>query len=263
MLTVDDAIEAITRYRRLHGHSEATIKLDSYVIRALGVAPQDATLADLEAVVTRTRQKSTRAMYASRLRSVYKALREMGLISTMVDEQLPRLRHPAGQPRPLTDAQVDALLTGMAEPHLSVVRVALLTGARSMECWAMTGADLTDGRHGPELLLHGKGGKEESVPAHPIVVAFIESRRTLGRLWPDYLSPQRLSQQVGGEMRRVLGEVVEFHQCRHTFGTRVYQATGDIFLTSRLLRHSSVNTTQVYAKIADERPREAVALLAG
>jgi len=65
------------------------------------------------------------------------------------------------------------------------------------------------------------------------------------------------------EMRRVLGEYVEFHQVRHTFGTRIYRATGDIYLTSRLMRHASVATTQIYAEIADERPRAAVELLAG
>jgi len=263
VLTVDEAREAMARWHDLRGHSEGTATLDNWVLGAIGKPPEAATLADLEAVVLRSRAKATRASYASRIRSIYRALREMGLVTTTVDLQLPRLRAPRSKPRPLTEQQVAALKAGMAQPHLDVVKVALLTGARSMEVHAMAGADLVDGEHGPELLLHGKGDKHVAVPAHPAVVQLVESYGTLGRLWPEYRSPGVLSHWVGSEMRRVLGEYVEFHQCRHTFGTRVYQATSDIYLTSNLMRHSSVATTQVYAAIADSRPRAAVELLKG
>lgn len=264
MLTVDEAITAITHYRRLHGHSDGTARLDAWVLKTLGKSPQEASVADLEAIVLRSDAKATRASYASRIRSTFTALRDMGLITNRADEQLPKLRWPKTLPRPLTDHQVRVLLAGMARPHLDVVRVALLTGARAMECWAMSGVDLHDGANGPELLLHGKGGKEATVPAHPTVVAILNGYGTLGRIWPGYKSPRCLSHEVGWEMRHVLGvKGVEFHQCRHTFGTRVYQATGDLYLTARLMRHSSVNSTQGYAQIADTKPRAAVELLAG
>jgi len=261
--TVAEAVDAMTRYRQVRGHSERTARLDKWILTTLDKSPQEATVADLETIVLRSSAKATRSNYASRIRSLFEALREMGLITNRADEALPRIPMPRTSPRPLTEQQVAALMAGMDQPHRDVARVALLTGARAMECWAMAGADLEEGPNGPELVLHGKGDRHVAIPAHPRVVEIVKGYRTLGRLWPGYTTPGRLSQLLGREMRRVLGTHVEFHQCRHTFGTRVYQATSDIYLTSRLMRHSSVATTQVYAAIADDRPRAAVALLAG
>jgi len=261
--TIDEAIALVAHAREVAGHSAGTSRLDAWVLRAIGVPPQDATVLDLERVILRSKNRGTRATYANRIRSVFDLLNRLGAINNRAHEQLPRLSMPETQPRPLSDEQVRRLLDGMREPHVDTVRVALLTGARSMEVWAMAGTDLLHGPNGPELLLHGKGGTELTVPAHPTVVDVFERYATLGRLFTRYNTSHQLSQRVGEEMRRVLGTHVEFHQCRHTFGTRVYQATGDIYLTSRVLRHASVATTQVYAQIADSRPREAILGLAG
>lgn len=257
--TIDACVEAITIWRRRHGHSEQTIALDTWVLNALGKPPQECVLLDLERVVMRSRSKSTRSTYTSRLRSCFDALRKMGVITTEVDRDLPTQRAPKLKPRPLTDRQVDLCLTRLEPPFLHVVQVALLTGARAMEVWALAGADLSDGLHGPELLLHGKGGKEESIPAHPTVVDIIEGYGTLGRIWPGFRTPQHLSTTVGQAMRAVTGDVIEFHQCRHTFGTRLMIASGnDLLLVSQLMRHSQVATTQGYVALADDRPRMAV-----
>lgn len=261
--TITEAIAIVAHARDVAGHSPQTARLDAWVLRAIGVPPQDATVLDLERVVLRSRNKGTRATYASRIRSTFELLNRVGAIDNQAHEQLPRLPMPKTQPRPLSDSQVDALMAGMRQPYRDAVRIALLTGARAMEVWALEGRDLVDGPGGPEILLHGKGGKDISIPAHPAVVEVVESYRTLGRIFP-WSTPCVLSRMVGKEMRRVLGTHVEFHQCRHTFGTRVMKASGhDLLLTSKLMRHSSLETTKVYVAVADERPRQAIDLLAG
>lgn len=48
------------------------------------------------------------------------------------------------------------------------------------------------------------------------------------------------------------------HKLRSTFGTNLYQQTGDIYLVSEALGHSDVNTTKRhYAALQDSRKREA------
>ena len=48
------------------------------------------------------------------------------------------------------------------------------------------------------------------------------------------------------------------HKLRSTFGTNLYQATGDIYLVADVLGHSDVNTTRRhYAAMTDERKRKA------
>jgi site-specific recombinase XerD len=54
-----------------------------------------------------------------------------------------------------------------------------------------------------------------------------------------------------------------FHTSRHTFATSLLTRGADLYVTSKLLGHASVRTTQIYANIVDERKRQAVDLLDG
>ena len=48
------------------------------------------------------------------------------------------------------------------------------------------------------------------------------------------------------------------HKLRSTFGTNLYQETGDIYLVADVLGHSDVNTTRRhYAAMSDDRRRMA------
>lgn len=51
------------------------------------------------------------------------------------------------------------------------------------------------------------------------------------------------------------------HVMRHTCATNLYEKTGDIYLTSRQLRHKSVTVTQRYAEISQEKQKIATNVL--
>lgn len=51
---------------------------------------------------------------------------------------------------------------------------------------------------------------------------------------------------------------VTFHIARHSFATLALSSGADLYVTSKLLGHTSVNTTAIYAKIVDESRRRAV-----
>lgn len=54
---------------------------------------------------------------------------------------------------------------------------------------------------------------------------------------------------------------VTFHVSRHTFATMELTMGADLYTTSKLLGHTEVRTTQIYAKIVNSKKEEAVSLL--
>ncbi len=54
-----------------------------------------------------------------------------------------------------------------------------------------------------------------------------------------------------------LAQPITFHTMRHSFATLLAANGVDILTISRMLTHKSVKNTQIYAKVVDERAREA------
>jgi len=57
-----------------------------------------------------------------------------------------------------------------------------------------------------------------------------------------------------------INKQVSFHSARHTFATIALTLGADLYTISKLLGHSNINTTQIYAKIIDSKKVEAINL---
>lgn len=53
------------------------------------------------------------------------------------------------------------------------------------------------------------------------------------------------------------------YAARHTFGTMMLTLGADLFTTSKLMGHTNVQTTEIYAKIVDKKKEEAINLIDG
>ena len=75
----------------------------------------------------------------------------------------------------------------------------------------------------------------------------------------------RISTRTINDLIKKYSDVVDKrvtpHVMRHTCATHLYEATGDIYLTSKQLHHKNVSTTQRYAELSNERQKQAANIL--
>ena len=74
--------------------------------------------------------------------------------------------------------------------------------------------------------------------------------------WLDELKSQNLVKKYASNVTSL--KKITPHKLRSTYGTSLYQETGDIYLVADVLGHKDVNTTRKhYAAIDEERRRKA------
>jgi integrase/recombinase XerD len=90
----------------------------------------------------------------------------------------------------------------------------------------------------------------------------------VARIRPFFLSKsgRRLgARQIQLNFARWLGQAgitrpFSIHSLRHTFATRLYCRTGDLYLVQRALGHRQMATTEIDARVSDDALRRAVRL---
>lgn len=58
-----------------------------------------------------------------------------------------------------------------------------------------------------------------------------------------------------------IGKTVTYHVSRHTFATMMLTLGADLYTVSKLLGHTDVKTTQIYAKIVNKKKDDAISLI--
>ena len=64
-----------------------------------------------------------------------------------------------------------------------------------------------------------------------------------------------------GLQKQVFTKNITFHCFRHTFATLQLANGTDIYTVSKMLGHTNVNTTQIYAKVIDENKIKAAEVI--
>jgi integrase len=216
--------------------------------------PRTATKADVLAILEGV-DVGTRKSYLSLIRRVYADLILMDEVEVDPSAKVRSGRGKTYEPRPITEDELSRILRIGGRIRAWAIMGAY-AGLRRCEVVQVEREHLLMDERGPTLLVpNGKGGTHLTIPAHPLVVEVLEAAGP-GRLWP--IKVDTLTDAWAYHLRRAgLGDCT-FHRLRHRFATQVYRSTGDLLVTSKVCRHRSISTTQVYAKVADRRPYEAV-----
>jgi site-specific recombinase XerD len=148
----------------------------------------------------------------------------------------------------------------------------LTTGIRISELVALDVSDFDFKRRAFNVLR--KGGNEVTLyfadEAESALLRYLEERKS--RMLYSDDSPMFLSLQKKRMSVRALQMLVEKysgiavplknispHKLRSTFGTMLYQQTGDIYLVADVLGHKDVNTTRKHYAAIDENRRKMAA----
>jgi integrase len=159
------------------------------------------------------------------------------------------------EPRPISEDELQSILAIGGRIREWAV-LGAYAGLRRFEVLQVERDHLLTDERGPTILVpNGKGGTKLTVPAHPLVVEVLLAHGP-GRLWP--ITVATFDDVWRRNMAKNGLDGCTFHRLRHRFATSVYQATGDLLTTAKVCRHQSVATTQVYARVADKRPYDAV-----
>ena len=158
------------------------------------------------------------------------------------------------------------------ERDLAIVTLLLGTGIRVSECVGLDIEDVDFKNNGIKVIR--KGGNEMVVYFGPEVEKalkrYIEVRENIipleGHEHALFYSAQRRRigvQAVENLVKKYASQItttkkITPHKLRSTYGTTLYQETGDIYLVADVLGHKDVNTTKKhYAAIDDARRRQA------
>lgn len=228
----------------------------------------------LGALVKKDNGARSSARKLSAVRGFFTFMRERGWVANDPTELVPLPKIPQTLPKALSVEDMRKLLAAPLGDSPSEVRLRLMlqllyaTGLRVSELCGLSLDAVAEGE-GVLLRVVGKGGKTRMVPLGEVAsgtlhVYLQEARpRLKGSQGPWVFagpSGQALSRvrvfQLLKEAGARVGVVVAPHHLRHTFATHLLQNDADLRAVQLMLGHASLNTTQIYTKVAQQRLKD-------
>ena len=237
-------------------------------------------------VIKESNQAPARARKLSSLRALYRYLIAHGHLEKNVAElvDMPKIEEKASVylekeegREVLQGAETGDALTqtqykfakGQQMRDVAILTLLLHTGMRVSE---LVGIDLQDIDWGEKRIrIFRKGRKEQYVyfnePVREALQDYIDHERKVSAEDLNALFISRKGQRIS--VRAVERLVKKYtastvptkritpHKLRSTFATNLYEETGDIYVTSDALGHSSLETVKKYTNLHDERRRRA------
>lgn len=193
----------------------------------------------------------------SAVSSMLKFAQEANVVNNL---RIPKLPEGEGRVRFLSFMEEKAAINFYRDDQdmSDFVQVAIDVGGRLSELLAMLPSWIRmEGKGGMSLTFPGgltKAGKTRTVPLTERAAGILARRMESGEatIWPTTWNKDKVGANWN-KMRAAVGLTQDrefvFHACRHTCGTRLLEATGNIVLVRDWLGHADIKTTTIYAKV--------------
>ena len=170
---------------------------------------------------------------------------------------LPHVKRPQAHPHPCPDAVIlKALARADTGGDRLMIRLGAECGLRRFEIAKVRTGDLMRDLTGWSLIVVGKGDRQRIVPIGDDLARAIRVEadgHDGGYVFEGRWGGHVEASYVGKHLSGLLGGGWTAHSLRHRYATATYAATHDLLLVSRLLGHASVETTQRYVAMSDDR----------
>jgi len=262
-------VEEWAVWQRAGRRSQRTVEERSRVIQQFlsesGVDPLASKPMDVARWMSEHEEwsQSTAATYYSYLMSWHKWLVMMDYRSENPMHKTQTPKRPERSPRPVADTDLVKLLN-VRTHHRTKVMILLgaLAGLRVAEIARIRAEDIDLGAR--RIHITGKGNKRAWVPLHPLLVEVAEKMPKVGHWFPgnsrrpgESIRSKSVSDIIGQAMRRA-GIQGTPHSLRHWYATTLLGDGADLRTVQELMRHSSIQTTQVYTQVPNARRNDAI-----
>ncbi|MET3635683.1 tyrosine-type recombinase/integrase [Curtobacterium oceanosedimentum] len=266
------ALQAYASHQRAQNLAPRTISTRHQMLSALArdtrKTPKQITTTDLLARMGRGIAASSMQRERSDLRAFFAWAKQQGIVRRDPAKHLPKVVVPRSRPRPFTMQQVARILEGGAYRRTRVmIFLALYQGLRAHEIAKFAGTDVDLFSH--TLTVTGKGGKTAALPLHPSVAAIARTMPS-GYWFParggngaGHIHYRSVSDLMTKAIRRVgiIDPHLTGHSFRHTYGTELVASGVDIRVVQELMRHESLQSTQIYTLVSDQLKRDGLAAM--
>lgn len=166
----------------------------------------------------------------------------------------------------LTKDEAQRLLAAADAEYRDYLIGYLYTGARKEELLAVTWDDLQNGHLRVTNIKTQRGYKDKYrwVPVHPALAEVLERRKAAKcpTPFPSQWGPNTLRVKLIALAKRAgIPKLTRLHDLRHTFASHLVQKGVSLYVVSKLLGHSSQETTRIYAHLSPETYEAAVGML--
>ena len=164
----------------------------------------------------------------------------------------------------LTQEEIDTIYhKEFQSKRLEQVRDAFIfscyTGLPYCDIYTLTAEDIQIGVDGKKWIMkdRGKTGVESLIPLLPIpleILAKYEGKTKNGKLLP-VISNQKMNEYLA-EIAAIcqINKRITYHLARHSFATEICLTKGvPIESVSKMLGHTNIQTTQIYARVVDRK----------
>lgn len=189
------------------------------------------------------------------LSGVFTALSKAGQYTAQNPfSNIPRLRVRDKEKVFLSSKQIDELLDTLRGSYYRLAILILSTGGRFDEAAQMT---LSRVQKNKVMFTDTKSGRDRTVPISADVYEIVTDGVSDGKLFPDVKYKT---------FRKILNDLFKLprgqatHVLRRTFASHFMMNGGNIIALQKILGHSTINQTMVYAHLAPEYLNEVLSL---